>query len=290
MFRRIYVCSISLILCVASLAQCENKPGGSGKRLNDANAITAAIKSDDNFQIQQALDSISRLLADEKNGKKGLDELSNWLKLLRAQKRYDEVETVAFLGICAQAASLPDVQKYQEARVRANLAAGRPKEALALAKGYYNVCAMPDTSHAIELLSECLYDVNADHEPAAIVKKLRQQQLQGASISATQPSPGQEPLILSAIRIDPKPYEQALASIELDDSGFATLLAKGNLLLLADRPKEAKKFFDKAYALATDRNLVLATESVARAMRAEDGTVGRANNWILSLRPEEGGQ
>jgi hypothetical protein len=65
------------------------------------------------------------------------------------------------------------------------------------------------------------------------------------------------------------------------------MLGKGNLLLLAGKPAEAKKVFDKAYTLASDKNLAAATESVARAIRAEDSAVGRANAWILSLRPPE---
>lgn len=29
-----------------------------------------------------------------------------------------------------------------------------------------------------------------------------------------------------------------------------------------------------------------ASESIARCMRAQDGTIGRANAWVLSIRPK----
>jgi hypothetical protein len=59
----------------------------------------------------------------------------------------------------------------------------------------------------------------------------------------------------------------------------------GDLLLLADRPKEARAAFEKAYTLASDKDLATASESIARCMRAEDGSIGRANAWVLSICP-----
>jgi hypothetical protein len=59
----------------------------------------------------------------------------------------------------------------------------------------------------------------------------------------------------------------------------------GNLLLLSDKPKEANKAFEAAYRISPEKQLAAATEALARAMRAEDGNVERANAWVLSLRP-----
>jgi len=171
-----------------------------------------------------------------------------------------------------------------EARVRAKLLAGKPQEALSLGKGLYNVCAMPDTSKAIDLISECLYDMNKDADPAGAVKKFKLQQIRGAA--ATQPSAADDNA-LAGIEIDPKPYKTGIEHAQTAEDGWEALMGEGNLLLLSGQPKEAAKVFDKAYSLASDKNLPAATEAVARAMRAQDGTVGRANAWILSLRPVE---
>lgn len=260
-------------------------------KYNDPGAVTAQLQSSDNFQTQRAVEAALQMLGDANRGTKATDQLPNWLKLLLGQKRFDEVEEIALAGILTHPDSLAMVERCQEFRVRASLAGGKPKEALALAKGLYNVSSMPGTSHAIDLVSECLYDLNKDAGPAAIVKKYKLQQIHGAAMPANgQPAADVEKLLLADVRVDPKAYQEAIAAADLSEDGFIGLMTKGNLLLLADQPKDAKKVFEKAYALATDKSLALATEGMARAMRAEDGTVGRANAWVLSLRPQDAGQ
>jgi hypothetical protein len=46
--------------------------------------------------------------------------------------------------------------------------------------------------------------------------------------------------------------------------------------------------FEHAYILATGADLRIATESIARCIKAEDGTIGRANAWVLPIRPSAG--
>ena len=62
-------------------------------------------------------------------------------------------------------------------------------------------------------------------------------------------------------------------------------VSAGNLLLLADRASDAQPLFERAYSVAKTNVVAQASENVARCMRAEDGTIGRANNWVLSIRP-----
>jgi len=57
------------------------------------------------------------------------------------------------------------------------------------------------------------------------------------------------------------------------------------VLLEADKLAEAKQCFEAAYLLAGERHQPKAAESLARVMKAEDGTVGRANAYVMSLRP-----
>jgi predicted RNA polymerase sigma factor len=66
---------------------------------------------------------------------------------------------------------------------------------------------------------------------------------------------------------------------------FISLTARGNLLLICGRTDEARSVFERAYALAPDAQLPAATESIARCMKAQDGSIGHANAWILSLHP-----
>lgn len=44
-------------------------------------------------------------------------------------------------------------------------------------------------------------------------------------------------------------------------------------------------WFEQAYKVAEKSHLAAATESLARTMKAEDGAIGRANAFLLSLRP-----
>jgi hypothetical protein len=89
--------------------------------------------------------------------------------------------------------------------------------------------------------------------------------------------------VLRGIKVDPAPYAAAIKTQTQDDYNGWTGL--GNLFLLSDNPADAKAAFEKAYALAPDNQLPPATESLARVIKAQDCTIGRANAFILSLRP-----
>jgi len=77
--------------------------------------------------------------------------------------------------------------------------------------------------------------------------------------------------------VDGSPYAAAIQ--QYTGADYGSLLSLGDLLLLADRAKEAQPVFERAYAVAGEKDLAAATESIARCMRAEDGAIGRANAW-----------
>ena len=65
---------------------------------------------------------------------------------------------------------------------------------------------------------------------------------------------------------------------------YYDLMGRGDLLLLADRPREAIKYFREVAAMANNQRDFLFDESnVCRAMKAEDGTIGRANAHLLAV-------
>jgi len=253
-------------------------------RLGDVTTIDATLRKNDTFEVHQALNNALGFLSDAKNSQRAIERIPGWLRTLMGEKRFDEVEEFTIAVINAHPTDLRLIELCQQARIRAKLMQNKPQEALPLAKGFYNVCAMPDTSKAIEIIAECLYDISADDDPAGAVKRFKLEQIHGAA--TTQPSPT-DANTLSKIQIDPKEFIPGLEHADLADNGWDAAMGKGNLLLLSGQPTEATKAFQKAYSLASDNNLAAATEAVARAMRAQDGTVGRANAWILSLRPTE---
>jgi hypothetical protein len=163
----------------------------------------------------------------------------------------------------------------------------RPKEALAAAKGLYNVCGTGFVPTALELMAECLKA--ADPEEPGIASRFKLQQLAGAQ---TDPKEREKALkglgesVMAGVPADPKPWEKAI----LDRKGkeeYRALYGTGNLLLLAGRTKEAKEVFEKVYAIAPPGEIRYASEGLAKAMKAEDGFIGRANAWILSIRPKQ---
>ncbi len=168
------------------------------------------------------------------------------------------------------------------------LASGKAKEALPDAKSLYNVCSMANTSNAILLLAECLGAANP--EDKGIVDRLKVEQLAGAELPSTQPSTkpadagDKQQKVMDSIQIDSAPYDAAIKQITGED--YASLLKRGNLLLLIDRAKEAKPLFERAYSLCADAQLTQASESIARQIKAENHAIGRANAWVLSIRPK----
>ncbi len=59
--------------------------------------------------------------------------------------------------------------------------------------------------------------------------------------------------------------------------------SRGNLLLMASRPVEARKEFEAGIANPTNEQyLKLCQEGVARSLKTEDGSIARANAYMLS--------
>jgi hypothetical protein len=96
---------------------------------------------------------------------------------------------------------------------------------------------------------------------------------------------GSQDLVLQAIHVDDADYRAAIAGDFSED--YAGLMGRGNLLLLGDHPDRAKSIFERAYAQAADSQLLPASEAIARQIKAQDGAIGRANQWIESIRPNK---
>jgi hypothetical protein len=279
------------LLCLCSLtiaAQPQTPPAPA--RLPDFYDVDQALQTNDNYQIQQALDHAVESLLSPHYGPRVAVRIPDWLHMLIQDKRFTELDDFAIAAINIRPADLKLVETCLQARIRAKLIQHKPKDALPIARSFYNVCSMPDTSRAIDLIAECLYDATpatnpGDPDPSAIVKRFKQEQIRGAT---TQPANAElassSTNTLATIPLDPRTYQPGLDHIVLDENAWESLMGQGNLLLLSGRPDEALKVFQKAYTLASDTNLPTATEAVARAMRSQDQTVARANAWILSLR------
>jgi len=196
--------------------------------------------------------------------------------------RFAEVESASTELILVNADSSAAVAALQKLHTQALLGEGKTAAALSSAKAYYEVCPYRQTVDAIYLVSACL---EASHpQDHGLVNRFKRQQMVGASTQPTAVDVG-EP-VLAAIQIDSSTLNHAIDAVNPTD--FGSCIAKGNLLLLADRAKEAHSVCQQAYAMAHAGQEAIAIESMARAIRAESGCVGPANIFILSERQKVG--
>jgi hypothetical protein len=263
-------------------------PQDKAPALNDlsddkADAVAADLTNPDPAKQQAALRFINEA-ADKRPRDVRRYLRWKWQKPLMKLQRYDDIERLAMRGMMASLQDGAGCSALQNCRVEALLAAGKYDAALAQAKAFYNVATMAETERAIPLVAEALRQTRGAAD-ADIGRRFTQQQIAAAEAArpATQPGVASDS-VLKTIHIDSQPYEANIGELRAMRPSYLNRTRLGNLLLLADRPTEARRAFEEALPLAKTEQLPAAVEGIARAIRAEDGTVARANAYILSLR------
>ena len=218
-----------------------------------------------------------------------VDQLNRtWLEALVNAKQYSAVEEFAILGTLAVAADTWRIEQLQKHRIEALLAENKPDEALHAAKALFNVCGMGFTKDALPLLVDSLKAAHPDD--LSIVPKFKLQVLANA-----QEDPVERKRLLAkyggnsvmdSIAADPEPYKEAIEERKgLTD--YRGLYGTGNLLLMSGRINEAHEVFMKVYQIAPPGELKYASEGIAKLIKAEDGGLGKANQFVMSIRPKE---
>jgi len=216
-----------------------------------------------------------------------VDRLNDSLMVkLLEQKQYAAVEEFAIAGTLALPADTWRIEQLQKHRIRALLEEHRPKEALRSAKALFNVCGMEFVKEELPILCECLAAAHSD-DPG-IVPRFKRQLLAGA-----QEDPAERKRLLDkvggnsimmSIEADPEPYAHALAG-RRSTSDWRGMCGTANLLLMSARIGEAREVIARVYAQAPASELRYASEAVARGIKAEDGGLGRANEFVRSIKP-----
>ena len=296
----------AFFLVFASASLFAQAPEAAPKPKTEAEILGEQIKSPDPAIAQQAIDTIERKFREHPQQA----EINLWAEAMLKAKRCEKLPEMTLTAILNRPNRI-HCEILQRFRVKALLQLNRPAEALVQARSYYNIAPWSGTAEAIELVSQCL--TAAYPQDPEIAQRFRMQQLAGATIAAgpavgdatpsTQPaispSAGQalspadilrgkapaEQTVLNSIAVDPKPYEQAIAAGSGDN--WDTWDMQAALLLLANRTAEAQQAAERAYAVAPAGALVRASELVAIVIRARDGCIGRANAWVLSIRPPD---
>jgi hypothetical protein len=89
---------------------------------------------------------------------------------------------------------------------------------------------------------------------------------------------------MESIPADPTPYADAISKRK-NVTDYRGLYGTGNLLLLSGRIKEAHDAFMRVYKIAPPGELKYASEGIAKLIKAEDGGLGKANQFVMSIRP-----
>jgi hypothetical protein len=180
------------------------------------------------------------------------------------------------------------VEQLQEYRIEALLALGRHDDALANAKVLYNVASMKGTARAMTVFCQCLELARPDDK--GIIDRFKAEQIAGAKQTLVA-QPRQPGTVLGSIRLsiaDSRLYEDRIAKnrqASADDMSWRSGL--GNSLLLEDRPDEGLQVMEElCQATTKGENLKQAIENVARAIKAQDGAIGRANAYIVHNRSQ----
>ncbi len=197
-----------------------------------------------------------------------------WLPPLMDHGHYRAVVNLAMRGILAAPAYTFAIDRLLIFRIQALAAMHKDAAALRDAKSLFNVCRMQDTGTALLILDQRL-DVTYHNHPN-IVRQFVMEEREGARMPAEGDRHIIKSTVLAFVQVHASLYLARLKQIR--GSGSNALMEKGDLLLLADQPAKALQCFQSMEAYATNaKQLLLLERFICRAIRAEDGTIGRAN-------------
>ena len=281
------IAALATVLLVASSDFAAIKP----KDPTTPNTISAAIKAADAKQLPALILEIKQALFQDPNQVSYLLRTS-WLSALIAARHHAQAADLALEAILADPQDTSAVFDLQDIRVHALLLSGDAAEALAQAKALFNVASMERTEQALSTVAACL--AAAYPNGRAIVRRFSEEQIAGATTQPSHPRPAAEDdpakivSTLKSIHIDPAPYEETLNT--LDPAEQQNARARANLLLLAGKPAEAEALMQKALERELTEgerkpdDVGRAAEEVARCIKAQDGLLGRANRYLLTLQ------
>lgn len=199
-------------------------------------------------------------------------------KQLNGAKKYDDLVSVMMQIICLMPHDPKTVEPALKQCINSLNMKGKYADSLPLAKCLFNISTMETTSDALAILDRQLGLVHI--EDRGVVEKFRKEQNDGVNA----PLAGEQARVcqvLKDIQIDSGLYRGTLENI-VDDS-FDSALRHVALLLLSDQATDAFALAKRAYALAGNaKEMALATDMIARCIKAQDGTIGRANAWIAA--------
>lgn len=265
------VCALlAIVMSGMSLAQADDE-------------IVRLLESTDAASVDRAASMIRQMLA--KEPARAVDRLNEgWMASLLKAGKNDAVDEFATTGTLALPADTWRIEQLQKHRIAALIALKRPDDAAKAAHSLFNVCGMGFVKEALALVVDSVAAARPhDH---SVLNLLKTQVL-----AASQESAGERERlmkkwegksVLDSFVPDPGPYTRFIENAR-NVQGYRGLCGLGNLMLMSGRVNEAREVFLRARAVAPPEEHTHVLESDARLMKAEDGGVGRANQYVHSL-------
>ena len=251
--------------------------------------VQTRLESGNAAAQRQAIAEIDQYLLDVPTAA-ARDLCARWFKPMIAAGLCNDAARLARAAILANPYSAESIDALLRWRIDALQKSGQSREALGDARLLFEICPMGRTETALLLLAEGLNRAHPD-DPT-LVDRLMREQLAGAKLPATGPTPATSPAapasLLGDIQVDRKPYQDALDQLnsELgpDPQRYVDLASRGNLLILAGHPAEAGPVFEKLKRLVDYDQLQSADDALARRLKAQDLAIGRANAFVQELK------
>ena len=194
-----------------------------------------------------------------------------WRPALQKQKREGDIAELAWMGVMSRPHDTKWVTDLLRWRIESLQREGRHEEALTEAVRLFNVCMLKDVDEALVLVNNELSATRSDG--GSVGEQFRQEQARGVR------QPGSKSPLMLGVDLASADLNWLLTKVS-DEDDYRHKLGKGNVLLMLGRGEEAKAHFERQKG---DKNL---PGSVARAIKAIDGTIGRANQWAMD-HPQE---
>jgi hypothetical protein len=251
-------------------------PHAQSAALDDDELISLLLGKLQSADVSDRQEGMSRIRQME-NGRAKLiaQGLPQWLGPMLQAKQYGDVEHLATIAMF-QTPQSPEVANEQRARVVSLLAMGKYELALPAAKSYYDVALLSQTSDAMDLLSEAIAKQSGNGAVEAGFRLER----------GDLPALGVSPAVLKGIDVDDLLYEPVIGRLGARSATYGRSVGRGNMLLLADRPVEARQCFEVGCTCANSdvEKLHIALEGIARSIRDENLSADPANTFITALR------
>ncbi len=199
-----------------------------------------------------------------------------WHAGLVKQGRYTDIADICRLGMLERFNDTTQMRMLLKHRINALQHLKRHEEALVESKRLFNISRMENAGEALILIAECLND--ARPQDKQIGEKFKREQAAAAA------KPGVRSPIMDAIKLDDKELQTILDNLKDDD--YRAKMGRAILLLMLGQEAAAETMLQKQLDAATDpKEKLRLTADVARAMKAADGAIARANAFVVASKP-----